>query len=74
MVLSEAARSWLINLPEGTTYNWNQLCVMLIGNLQGMYVHPFTVKTLKIIKKKHDESLWDYVKHFYNARNAIPYI
>jgi hypothetical protein len=57
MVLSEAARSWLINLPEGTTYNWNQLCVMLIGNLQGMYVHPFTVKTLKIIKKKHDESL-----------------
>jgi hypothetical protein len=22
----------------------------------------------------YDESLWDYIKHFCNARNAIPYI
>jgi hypothetical protein len=39
-----------------------------------MYEHPSTVETLKIIKQKHDESLQDYVKHFYNAKNAIPYI
>jgi hypothetical protein len=29
---------------------------------------------LKTIEQKHDESLWDYVKHFYNAMNTIPYI
>jgi ABC-type multidrug transport system ATPase subunit len=29
---------------------------------------------LKTIEQKHDESLWDYVKHFYNARNVILYI
>jgi hypothetical protein len=29
---------------------------------------------LKAIKQKYDESLWDYVKHFCIARNAIPYI
>jgi hypothetical protein len=23
MALSSAARSWLINLPEGTVYNWD---------------------------------------------------
>jgi hypothetical protein len=29
---------------------------------------------LKTIRQKQDESLWDYVKCFYNARNAISYI
>jgi hypothetical protein len=29
---------------------------------------------LKNIKQKHDESLRDYVKCFYNTRNAILYI
>jgi hypothetical protein len=47
---------------------------MFIGNFQGTYEHPSTAETLKTIRHKHDESLWDYVKHFYNARNAIPYI
>jgi phage terminase small subunit len=47
---------------------------MFIENFQGTYEHPSTVETLKTIKKKHDESLQDYVKHFCNARNAIPYI
>jgi hypothetical protein len=44
---------------------------MFISNFQGMYEHPSTTETLKIIKQKHDESLQDYVKCFYNARNAI---
>jgi uncharacterized protein (DUF1810 family) len=47
---------------------------MFIGNIQGTYEHPSTSETRKIIKQKHDESLCDYVKYFYNARNAISYI
>jgi hypothetical protein len=47
---------------------------MFIRNLQGTYEHPSTAKTLKTIKQKHDESLRDYMKHFYNARNTISYI
>jgi hypothetical protein len=72
--LSNAARSWLINLLEGTIYNWDQLCAMFINNFQGTYEHSSTIETLKTIKQKHDESLWDYVKHFWNTRNAIPNI
>jgi hypothetical protein len=30
--LTSVVRSWLINLPEGTIYNWDQLCAMFIGN------------------------------------------
>jgi hypothetical protein len=33
-----------------------------------------TAETLKTTKRKHDESLLDYVKHFYNVRNVIPSI
>jgi hypothetical protein len=73
-VLSGASRSWIINLPEGSIHTWDQLCTMFIGNFRGTYECPSTAKTLKTIKQKHDESLWDYIKCFYNARNAIPYI
>jgi hypothetical protein len=61
---SDATRSWLINLPEGTVYNWDQLCAMFIDNFQGAYEHLFTVGTLNTIKQKHDDI----------ARNAIPNI
>jgi hypothetical protein len=44
---------------------------MFIGNFQSMYERPSTAETLKTIRQKHDESLRDYVKYFYNARNAI---
>jgi hypothetical protein len=47
---------------------------MVIGNFHDMYEHPSTAETLKTIRQKHDKSLWDYVKCFCNARNAIPYM
>jgi hypothetical protein len=72
--LTGATRSWLINLPDGSVTSCDQLCAMFIGNFQGTYERPSTAETLKTIRQKHDESLWDYVKCFCNARNAIPYI
>jgi hypothetical protein len=50
MTLSDAARSWLINLPEGSIYTWNQLCAMFIKNFQGTYERPSSVETLKTIR------------------------
>jgi hypothetical protein len=47
---------------------------MFISNFQGMYGRPSIAETLKTIKQKHDESLRDYIKHFCNAKNVIPYI
>jgi hypothetical protein len=47
---------------------------MFIKNFQCTYECSSTAETLKTIRQKHDESLRDYVKHFYNARNAILYI
>jgi hypothetical protein len=50
MTLSDVTRSSLINLLEGTIYNWDQLCAMFINNFQGTYEHPFIAETLKTIK------------------------
>jgi hypothetical protein len=47
---------------------------MFIENFQGTYERPSTTETLKTIKQKHDESLRDYIKRIYNARNGIPHI
>jgi hypothetical protein len=72
--LSGAAKSWLINLPKGSIHSWDQLCAIFIGNFQGTYEYLSTAETLKTIKQKHDESLYNYVKHFCNARNGILHI
>jgi hypothetical protein len=72
--LTGVARSWLINLHEGSVTSWDQLCAMFNGNFLGIYERPSITETLKIIRQKHDESLRDYVKHFCNARNVILYI
>jgi hypothetical protein len=47
---------------------------MFIGNFQGTYERPSAAEILKTIRQKLDESLRDYVKHFFNASNVIPYI
>jgi hypothetical protein len=47
---------------------------MFIGNFYGTYERSSTIETLKSIKRKHDESLQDYVKCFCNTRKAVPYI
>jgi hypothetical protein len=48
--LTDAARSWIINLPKGSIYTWDQLCAMFIRNFQGTYECPSTIETLKTIK------------------------
>jgi hypothetical protein len=47
---------------------------MFIENFLGPNEYPSIADTLKTIKQKHDVSLRGFVKCFYNARNAIPYI
>jgi hypothetical protein len=44
--LPRAARSCLVNLPEGSIHSWDQLCAMLIRNFQGTYERPSTAKTV----------------------------
>jgi hypothetical protein len=49
-MLTGVAKSWLINLPEGSITSWDQLCAMFIENFQDTYEHPSTTETLKTIR------------------------
>jgi hypothetical protein len=49
--LTGVARSRLINLPEGTIYNWDQLYATFIRNFHGTYEHSSTAKTLRTISR-----------------------
>jgi hypothetical protein len=50
MALTNAARSWIINLPEGSITSWDQLCTIFNGNFQGTYECPSTIETLFSIR------------------------
>jgi hypothetical protein len=52
MALSSVARSWLINMLEGTIYNWDQLCALFIVNFHVTYECPSTANTLKTIEQR----------------------
>jgi hypothetical protein len=40
VALTETARSWLMNLPEGTLDSWSELCRQFTANFKGTYARP----------------------------------
>jgi hypothetical protein len=38
--LTEMARSWLMNLPEGTLTSWKELCYQFMANFESAYLWP----------------------------------
>jgi hypothetical protein len=38
--LTGTARSWLMNLPEGTLYSWSELCRQFTANFESAYARP----------------------------------
>jgi hypothetical protein len=40
VTLTETARSWLINLPEGSLTSWQELCHQFTTNFESIYSRP----------------------------------
>jgi hypothetical protein len=40
VALTETARSWLINLPEGSLTSWQELCHQFTTNFESAYSRP----------------------------------
>ena len=57
-VLEGSARSWLLNLPVGSIYTWEQLCDTLIANFQGTYDCPGKEDDLHRMKQKTNYCRW----------------
>jgi hypothetical protein len=52
IALTETARSWLINLPEGTLHSWSELCRQFKANFESAYARPGNETDLHAIQQR----------------------
>jgi hypothetical protein len=71
--LTRATRSCLINLPEGSIHSWASCVPCSLGTFRAHMSIQLLLRPSKPSSRSM-MSLRDYIKHFCNARNVIPYI
>jgi hypothetical protein len=61
VALMGTARSWLMNLPEGTLHSWSELCRQSTANFESAYARLGNVTDLLAIYQRPGESLCSFV-------------
>jgi hypothetical protein len=74
VALTGTARSWLMNLPEGTLHSWSDLCRQFTANFESTYARSGNETDLHAIQQRPGESLRSFVQRFSQFRNTIPRI
>jgi hypothetical protein len=72
VALTGMARSWLMNLPEGTLYSWSELYRQFTANFESSYARPGNKTDLHAIQQRPGESLCSFVQWFSQVHNIIP--
>jgi hypothetical protein len=71
VALTGTARSWLMNLPEGTLDPWSDLCRQFTANFKSVYARPGNETDLHAVQHRSGESLRSFVLRFSQVRNTI---
>jgi hypothetical protein len=74
VALTGTAKSWLMNLPEGTLHSWSELCHQFTANFESTYARPGNEIDLHAIQQRPGESLRSFVQRFSQVHNIIPHI
>jgi hypothetical protein len=74
VALTGTARSWLMNLPEGTLDSWSELCRQFTANIESAYARPGNETDLHAVQQRPGESLRSFIQRFSQVRNTIPRI
>jgi hypothetical protein len=74
VALTGTARSYLMNLPEGTLHSWSELCRQFTANFESTYARPGNETDLHAIQQCPEESLRSLIQRFSQVRNTIPRI
>ncbi|XBI15320.1 hypothetical protein VPH35_057756 [Triticum aestivum] len=74
LALEGSARSWLMNLPEGSISSWEELCEQFVASFKGTYKQPATISDLQAVKQRPRDTLRQYVQRFSQVRRRIPRI
>ena len=59
--LKDGARSWLLNLTEGSVSSWEEMRSRFIANFQGTRDRPPAVGDLRRVKQHPGETLHMYI-------------
>jgi hypothetical protein len=71
VALTGTARSWLMNLPEGTLDSWSELCCQFTANFKSVCARSGNQTDLHIVQQHPGESLRSFVQPFSQIRNTI---
>jgi hypothetical protein len=74
VALTGTARSWLMNLPEGTLHFWSELCCQFTANSESAYAQSGNEIDLHAIQQRLGESQRSFILRFYQVHNTIPRI
>jgi hypothetical protein len=74
VALTGTARSWLMNLPEGTLDSWPELCRQFTTNFESAYARPGNETDLHAVQQRSGEYLCSFIQRFSQVRNSIPHI
>jgi hypothetical protein len=74
MALTGTARSWLMNLFEGTLHSWSELCHQFTANFESAYAQPGNETNLHAIHQRPGESLRSFILQFSQVRNTVAHI
>ena len=74
VALTGTARSWLMNLPEGTLDSWPELCRQFTANFESAYARQGNETDLHAVQQCPGESLRSFIQRFSQVRNTIPHI
>jgi hypothetical protein len=74
VALTDMARSWLMNLHEGTLTSWEELCSQFTANIESAYSRPSNKTDLHAVQQRPWESLRSFIQRFFQVRNIIPHI
>jgi hypothetical protein len=72
VALTGTARSWLMNLPEGTLHSWSELCRQFTANFESAYAWPGNKTDLHAIQQRPGESLRSLIQRFSQVHNTVP--
>jgi hypothetical protein len=64
VALTGVARSWLMNLLEGSRTSWVELCHKFMANFKSAYTHPGNKVDLHAVRKHPGESLRSFIQRF----------
>jgi hypothetical protein len=74
ITLTGTARSWLMNLLEGTLDSWSELGHRFMANFKSAYAWPGNKTDLHAVQQHPGESLRSFVQWFSQVHNTIPHI